>query len=96
MTLEVLDPRGYASADEKPCQERPSVRSLVGVPVSILDNSKPGFDVFAEALVDDLVRRFGVVDGLHLAKPDASHAAQDEWYDLLVDTGGIAVVGWGD
>jgi len=93
--LEILDPRASVGV-RKGAAAAPRVSTLEGVPVAIIDDSKPRFDVFVDALFDELADRYGAVGGLRYVKPNAGNFSPDEWYEAIREQGGVAIVGWGD
>jgi hypothetical protein len=95
MTLQMLDPRAAPPAGA-PAVVNAQLLSLIGVPIAVIDNSKPRFDLFVKALLEELCDSYGSVPGVSLRKTNATNYAPDEWYDLVSEQGGAVIVGWGD
>lgn len=94
MSLEILDPRPTRPATT--ATDEIVVGSLAGLPIAIIDNSKPRFDGFVETLAAEIRGRHGALDGLRFRKPHAAHVAPAEWFDQIAAKGSVAIVGWGD
>ncbi|HKP16880.1 MAG TPA: hypothetical protein VJT84_00285 [Gaiellaceae bacterium] len=71
-------------------------RTLAGA-IGVIDNSKPGFDVLARAVLDDLAGATDATDAaLYARKATATRGASDDVIDRL-SAGAVAVlVGSGD
>jgi hypothetical protein len=94
MRLEILDPRPTRTASTS--TDEVVVDSLAGLPIAIIDNSKPRFDVFVETLAAEIREHHGALEGLRFRKPDAAHVAPEGWLDQIAAKRGVAIVGWGD
>ena len=70
MTLRVLDPRVFAEGE--PTRMAPSLRTLDGAVIGLLDNAKIGTARFYDHVAEILTSRFGVRELIRRRKPDAS------------------------
>lgn len=95
MSIEILDPRS-STRSIAPRRTGAGLSSLAGAPIAVIDNSKPRFDVFVNALTDEMHARYGSVSGLRFAKPVAGHLAPEEWFRGIEEQGGAAITGMGD
>jgi hypothetical protein len=70
MTLRVLDPR--QSAEGEALRLAPSLSSLDGAVIGLLDNAKIGTQRFYDHVEEILRSRFGVREFIRRRKPDAT------------------------
>jgi hypothetical protein len=70
MTLRVLDPR--QSAEGEALRLAPSLSSLDGAVIGLLDNAKIGTQRFYDYVEEILRSRFGVREFIRRRKPDAT------------------------
>ena len=70
MTIKVLDPR--LDAEGEAVRLAPSVASLHGTVVGLLDNAKIGTERYLDYVEEMLKSRFGVREVIRRRKPDAS------------------------
>ena len=73
MGLRVLDPRLEAEGEEMTVA--PSLRSLEGAVIGLLDNAKIGTERFYDHVESILRSRFGVREFIRRRKPDSSRPA---------------------
>src|SRR6185503_11572297 len=92
MTIRVLDPR--VDPDQEPLALAPTVASLDGATIGLLDNTKIGTTRFYDHL-EELLRRHGVREVVRRRKPDASRPVPPEMLDDFVTADAI-VSGIGD
>lgn len=94
MSFHIIDPRGErpptAAAD--PLQ----ILNLTARRLSVIDNSKPRFDIFVKELVEEICSRHGASPGPVFRKPNATIPPHDAWLTEIQQQGGAAIVGWGD
>ncbi len=94
MSLEIIDPR--PSRANVAAAARARADSLLSTSISIIDNSKPRFDFFVSALVEEMDAVYGSSPGLRFVKNVAAAPPKDEWLQQIKDQRGVAIVGWGD
>ena len=92
MTIRVLDPR--VDPDQEPLALAPTVASLDGATIGLLDNTKIGTTRFYDHL-EELLRRHGVREVVRRRKPDASRPVPPEMLDDFATADAI-VSGIGD
>jgi hypothetical protein len=76
MTLRVLDPR--LDAEGEAVKMAPSLTSLHGTVVGLLDNAKIGTEKYLDHVEVILKSRFGVREVIRRRKPDASRPVPPE------------------
>jgi len=71
-------------------------RSLDGLRLGLLGNSKLNADNVLNAVGDLLAERYNIVAVVHRTKPSFSHPAPDEIVDEMVKNCDIVIAGVGD
>lgn len=89
----VYDPRAAGTVSRRNAVPLPP---LDGLAVGVIDNSKPGFNVIAEAARAELRERSGTLDGPYRTKWTAAVAADDAVYDEMAQKCGVVLTGSGD
>ena len=70
----------------------PRLDTLSGKTIGLLDISKPGGNIFLDALERLLKERFGVREVVRATKPTFTKPAPDDLIDRLVSGGSAAVI----
>ena len=92
MTIRVLDPR--LDPEREPLTLAPTLASLDGATIGLLDNSKIGTAWFYDHL-ETLLKKHGVREFVRRRKPDSSRVVPREMLDELARADAI-VSGIGD
>jgi hypothetical protein len=92
--LQVLDPAGEPLAT--PAAMAPRLKSLKGLRIGLLENSKPNAGKFLDMLEALLDREYGFAAVVRHRKPSASRVAPDEILADLAARTDAVLVGMGD
>src|SRR5262245_15845692 len=89
--MKMIDPTGTAETGLRPLAARP--RSLAGVAIGVLDNSKPNAGVLLRRLADDLAEKWGAGPVRVWQKPGSSVAAAPAVIDDIASTCRVVLTG---
>jgi hypothetical protein len=92
--MKVLDPAGEEMVSARSLAPRPG--ALRGLPLNLLDNSKPNAGILLERLAALLVERAGAGPVRAWRKPGASTAAAPSLLEEIGARGGVVLTGSAD
>ncbi len=91
----LLDPT--QGPDERRAAMAPrGLRSLDGLVIGFLDNSKANAGTFLQLMEQRLRERWKIAEAVHARKPDASRIAPDDILEMMAARCHAVVVGVGD
>lgn len=92
--FQVLDPTGEPLAI--PAAMAPRLKSLKGIRIGLLENSKPNAGKFLDMVEELLHREYGFAAVVRHKKPSASRVASEEVFADLAARTDAVLVGTGD
>ena len=90
----ILDPSAPATPPED--LNARSLADLRGKVVAFIDNTKPNFDLLADAMTDTLIGKHGVAKLIRHRKRAPSDGASPAFLDELVGNCDLVIAGSGD
>ncbi len=92
--VQVLDPTGEPLT--VPASMAPRLKSLKGIRIGLLENSKPNAGKFLDMVEELLHREYGFTEVVRHRKPSASRVASEEVFADLAARTDAVLVGMGD
>lgn len=90
----LLDPR--SKPDIKGVKRNPRLKTIEGITVGVVDNTKPNFDLFMDTVSEQLKSMFGVANVIRYRKPGRTMGASAEILKDIKEKCDFAITGLGD